>query len=785
MARTGTQFAKITGNYSNANIYATWQLRSTDTTNKIFKIRLREYLTISGSATYESSSSTFKLNGTTIKSGSYSYAKGDHLLGYKDIDVVALDDGSFPDTEISVYAKSFHFPATTKTATLTSEDVPKMEIGSSIIDIRDSFLDPGVGVVEAVMMNVDLLEGYTTVLKSTINGTTYTLLDNVIEPQITVYFDEWVYDNNKDGDNGDSVLYPLTDVQICELIPNDRTINITFTLETYENDELKGTSNKEYVFTITNGSFSAQPLLESDSVTTSLTADTTKFIANFSTITVDSNITQSNNGATVKEYIYTRTFGDSVSTIKSSNSTYTFDSPQLNDTFTVSVVDSRDFEVQLGSIAIDNQEYTLLDYFLPQFSSLTIARPEQTASYVEIDLNGSFWNENFGVKENVLTLEYRYKLSNENEFKDWVSLTPTINENNFSYNGMVENISADLSALFEIRVIDTTGSTDLRTNISIPKGKSMFDLAEDYFSFNGELCINDDEVPCFQEDSVEDDGSRNVTLYDSQGNKLNVAPSVEGGIVKITLPVDLANLSTSYNYFHPFAYSDNDVASEGTKLTYGSITTDYGDRTSATVYGVTVGEGVRYVRVNANIRLLNNHTSVLSFATDLGIVRDGELITIGGASETMQPNSRYMSTVSYEQIPVKEGDFLFIFAYKGSKTADVDVISSWEMTNVTFEVTHINGLTIINNNGGGTGSGTTDYEELDNLPRINGIKVTGNKTSADYGIQTLEAGNNVEIVDNKISVLTTDEAQEDNTKPMTSSGVYTQLGNIAILLETI
>ena len=742
-------------------------------------------MTISGSATYESSSSTFKLNGTTIKSGSYSYAKGDHLLGYKDIDVVALDDGSFPDTEISVYAKSFHFPATTKTATLTSEDVPKMEIGSSIIDIRDSFLDPGVGVVEAVMMNVDLLEGYTTVLKSTINGTTYTLLDNVIEPQITVYFDEWVYDNNKDGDNGDSVLYPLTDVQICELIPNDRTINITFTLETYENDELKGTSNKEYVFTITNGSFSAQPLLESDSVTTSLTADTTKFIANFSTITVDSNITQSNNGATVKEYIYTRTFGDSVSTIKSSNSTYTFDSPQLNDTFTVSVVDSRDFEVQLGSIAIDNQEYTLLDYFLPQFSSLTIARPEQTASYVEIDLNGSFWNENFGVKENVLTLEYRYKLSNENEFKDWVSLTPTINENNFSYNGMVENISADLSALFEIRVIDTTGSTDLRTNISIPKGKSMFDLAEDYFSFNGELCINDDEVPCFQEDSVEDDGSRNVTLYDSQGNKLNVAPSVEGGIVKITLPVDLANLSTSYNYFHPFAYSDNDVASEGTKLTYGSITTDYGDRTSATVYGVTVGEGVRYVRVNANIRLLNNHTSVLSFATDLGIVRDGELITIGGASETMQPNSRYMSTVSYEQIPVKEGDFLFIFAYKGSKTADVDVISSWEMTNVTFEVTHINGLTIINNNGGGTGSGTTDYEELDNLPRINGIKVTGNKTSADYGIQTLEAGNNVEIVDNKISVLTTDEAQEDNTKPMTSSGVYTQLGNIAILLETI
>lgn len=785
MARTGTQFAKITGNFTKANIYATWQLRSTDTTNKIFKIRLREYLTISGNATYESSSSTFKLNGTTIKSGSYSYTKGDHLLGYKDIDVEALDDGTFPDTEISAYAKSFHFPETTETAILTSDDIPRMEIGSNIIDINEAFSNPNAGLTQGIRMNVELFENYKTVLKSTINGITYNLLENVVEPQITVYFDEWVYDNNKDGDNGDSVLYPLSSLEIAELIPNDRQINITFTLETYDADELKGTSSQIYVFEITKGSFQAQPTLDNDIETAALTGDTTTFISNFSSIIVDSGVIESNNGATIKEYIFERTNEDSIATLTSENSTHTFENPKLNDTFTVSVIDSRDFEVLLGTIRIDNENYFLLDYTIPQFTSLSIERPEQTASYVEVNLNGSFWNENFGETENALTLEYRYKLSNQNDFNEWVSIQPTINENSFSYNGTIGNISANLSALFEIRATDTTNSQDLRTNISIPKGKSMFDWAEDYFSFNGELCINDEEVPCFQEDSVEDDGSRNVTLYDSQGNKLNVAPSVEGGIVKITLPVDLANLSTSYNYFHPFAYSDNDVASEGTKLTYGSMTADYGDRTGATVYGVTVGEGVRYVRVNANIRLLNNYTSILTFTTNLGIVRDGELITIGGGSETMQPNSRYMSTVSYEQIPVKEGDFLFIFAYKGSKTADVDVISAWEMTNVTFEVTHINGLTIINNNSGGTGSGTTDYEELENLPRINGVKVTGNKTSADYGIQSLEAGNNVEIVDNKISVLTTDEAQEDNTKPMTSSGVYTQLGNIAILLETI
>ena len=522
MTRIGTQFAKITGNYSNANIYATWQLRSTDTTNKVFKIRLREYLTIAGTATYESTSSTFKLNGTTIKSGSYSYAKGDNLLGYKDIDVHALADGSFPDTEISVYAKSFHFPATTKTAILTSDDIPRMEIGSSIIDINEAFSDPNAGLTQGIRMNVELFENYKTVLKSTINGITYNLLENVEEPQITVYFDELVYDHNKDGDNGDSVLYPLSDLEIAQLIPNDRQINITFTLETYDVDELKGTSSKNYIFQITNGSFQAQPTLDNDIETTTLTGDTTTFISNFSSIIVDSGILESNNGATIEEYIFVRTNEDSIATVKGENSTHIFENPKLNDTFAVSVIDSRDFEVLLGTMTIDNENYFLLDYTIPQFTSLSIERPEQTASYVEVNLNGSFWNEDFGETENTLTLEYRYKLSNQSDFNEWVLIQPTISEDSFSYNGTIENISANLSALFEIRVLDATGSTDLRTNISIPKGKSMFDLGEDYFSWNGELCINDEEVPCFQEDSVEDDGSRNVTLYDSQGNKVFV-----------------------------------------------------------------------------------------------------------------------------------------------------------------------------------------------------------------------------------------------------------------------
>lgn len=43
----------------------------------------------------------------------------------------------------------------------------------------------------------------------------------------------------------------------------------------------------------------------------------------------------------------------------------------------------------------------------------------------------------------------------------------------------------------------------------------------------------------------------------------------------------------------------------------------------------------------------------------------------------------------------------------------------------------IEGNIISATGGGGTGGGTTDYEKLDNLPKINGVELVGNKTAAD------------------------------------------------------
>lgn len=100
-------------------------------------------------------------------------------------------------------------------------------------------------------------------------------------------------------------------------------------------------------------------------------------------------------------------------------------------------------------------------------------------------------------------------------------------------------------------------------------------------------------------------------------------------------------------------------------------------------------------------------------------------------------------------------------------------------------LSEINNEKSINLEKEGTG-GTSDYQMLANKPQINGVELNGNKTSEELGIpQQLIAGDNIEIVDNVISVLTAPNVEKDNTKPITSSAVYTEVGNINILLQTI
>lgn len=96
-----------------------------------------------------------------------------------------------------------------------------------------------------------------------------------------------------------------------------------------------------------------------------------------------------------------------------------------------------------------------------------------------------------------------------------------------------------------------------------------------------------------------------------------------------------------------------------------------------------------------------------------------------------------------------------------------------------------------------------NYQEIaDSIRYKNGATTKYYPSQMDEAIEALEApvvdfatkespgivqiGNNIDVSeDGVISISTTNNVEEDNTKPITSAGVYTQLGNINSLLEQI
>lgn len=65
------------------------------------------------------------------------------------------------------------------------------------------------------------------------------------------------------------------------------------------------------------------------------------------------------------------------------------------------------------------------------------------------------------------------------------------------------------------------------------------------------------------------------------------------------------------------------------------------------------------------------------------------------------------------------------------------------------------------------------------------IEAVVEKYMEEHPVAEYTAGANISIEDSVISVLTTNDAEEDNTRPITSAGVHTQIGNINVLLATI
>lgn len=140
----------------------------------------------------------------------------------------------------------------------------------------------------------------------------------------------------------------------------------------------------------------------------------------------------------------------------------------------------------------------------------------------------------------------------------------------------------------------------------------------------------------------------------------------------------------------------------------------------------------------------------------------------------LQPTSEQLTEFQYKVLAFvaeNDGGTVTVYAVGDRPTGD---------HTIQITKTEVEGTGKIRGNTVGTPMPRPDWEQEDPT-RADYIK---NKPEVDE--TRYYAGENISISeDGMISVLTADTAEGDNTRPITSAAVATQLGNVEILLSTI
>lgn len=181
----------------------------------------------------------------------------------------------------------------------------------------------------------------------------------------------------------------------------------------------------------------------------------------------------------------------------------------------------------------------------------------------------------------------------------------------------------------------------------------------------------------------------------------------------------------------------------------------------------------RRLRVGSGVEQIHYQNRALGCSVDVDVGADGTAII---PDELLQD---YHTLTAYAYVTDDTGAYTMVqqdFAvYKRAKPAGYVYTPTEQMTLQTIQ-RQIGDLADLT---------TEAHDTL--VAAINEIKETG---SSGYATKdkagTIKVGDNLKISeDGVLSVDTTDTAQQDNTKPMTSAGVYTLAGNIEVLLATL
>lgn len=211
-------------------------------------------------------------------------------------------------------------------------------------------------------------------------------------------------------------------------IPNASFGTGTITCETYNGAQLIGT--KTCQFTAYASEIKCKPTIsviakDINPITKKLTGNDQKVIKFASNIQIDVSAA-AKNSAKITNISISSGDGRSVS-----GATGVFNEAESN-YFKATAKDSRGF---ISSVEIT---LNLVEYIKLTCNS-EVYRKTQTSNTVHALISGNYFNETFGVSNNTLLLEFRYKEKNTENWSDWSTLTPTIQNNTYTFDSILRN----------------------------------------------------------------------------------------------------------------------------------------------------------------------------------------------------------------------------------------------------------------------------------------------------------------------------------------------------------
>ena len=190
-----------------------------------------------------------------------------------------------------------------------------------------------------------------------------------------------------------------------------------------------------------------------------------------------------------------------------------------NDTFTITVVDSRGFSASVV------KSIPLVNWFKPTLT-FEAETPDATTNACKIDASGSFFNSSFGVVDNTLSVQARWKTGSA-EYSEWVDTTITITDNTYKAT-YTATLDYTKQWTIQVRAIDKLATILGKEIVVITL--PVFDWSEADFNFNVPVKINNKYY------LIPIGGSSGQVLakksnndYDTQWITLPALPTISGG----------------------------------------------------------------------------------------------------------------------------------------------------------------------------------------------------------------------------------------------------------------